>query len=118
MDVSENSGTPNSSIIINYKPSILRYPYFWKHPYKSMGYWGYVWPRNKRSDMGPPTIVTGDGVHFLETFQFWITWFCFEEIIGLARWGEMTDLWKLYEDMIMLEDDCLSCVDCRYCSFM
>lgn len=33
----------------------------------------------------PPTIVTGDGVHFVETFQFWITWFCFKEIIGLAR---------------------------------
>ena len=26
MDVSENSGTPKSS------PSILGYPYFWKHP--------------------------------------------------------------------------------------
>ena len=38
MGVSENSGTPKSSIligfsIINYKPSILGYPYFWKHPH-------------------------------------------------------------------------------------
>ena len=37
MDVSENSGTPKSSILIgfsiNYKPSILGYPYFWKHPF-------------------------------------------------------------------------------------
>ena len=37
VDVSENSGTPKSSIligfsIINYKPSIFGYPYFWKHP--------------------------------------------------------------------------------------
>ena len=35
--VSKNNGTPKSSIligfsIINYKPSILEYPYFWKHP--------------------------------------------------------------------------------------
>ena len=36
MDVSENSGTPKSSILYNmvfhYKPSILGYHYFWKHP--------------------------------------------------------------------------------------
>ena len=35
MDVSQNRGTPKSSILIrfsNYKPSILGYPYFWKHP--------------------------------------------------------------------------------------
>ena len=35
VDVSENSGTPKSSILIgvfHYKPSILGYPYFWKHP--------------------------------------------------------------------------------------
>ena len=33
-DVSENSGTPKSSVLIgfsNYKPSILGYHYFWKH---------------------------------------------------------------------------------------
>ena len=40
MDVSENSGTPKSSIlnhfnrVFHYKPSILGYPYFWKHPYQ------------------------------------------------------------------------------------
>ena len=38
MGVSKSHGTPKSSIligfsIINYKPSILGYPYFWKHPY-------------------------------------------------------------------------------------
>ena len=37
MDVSENNGTPKSSIflmkVFHYKPSILGYPYFWKHPY-------------------------------------------------------------------------------------
>ena len=36
MGVSENSGTPKSSIIIgfsNHKPSILGYLYFWKNPY-------------------------------------------------------------------------------------
>ena len=35
--VSKNRGTPKSSILIgfsiNYKPSILWYPYFWQHPY-------------------------------------------------------------------------------------
>ena len=36
MGVSENSGTPKSSILIGFfhdKPSILGYPYFRKHPY-------------------------------------------------------------------------------------
>ena len=38
MGVSKNSGTPKSSIlnhfnrVFHYKPSILGYPYFWKHP--------------------------------------------------------------------------------------
>ena len=38
MDVSENSGTPKSSHfnrVFHYKPSILGFPYFWKHPYLS-----------------------------------------------------------------------------------
>ena len=36
MGVSKNRGTPKSSILIgifHYKPSILGYHYFWKHPY-------------------------------------------------------------------------------------
>ena len=36
MDVSENIFTPKSSKkyrVFHYKPSILGYPYFWKHPY-------------------------------------------------------------------------------------
>ena len=36
MHVSENSGTPqiiHFNRVFHYKPSILRYPYFWKHPY-------------------------------------------------------------------------------------
>ena len=36
MGVSKNNGTPKSSIfnrVFHYKPSILGYPYFWKHPY-------------------------------------------------------------------------------------
>ena len=35
LDVSENSGTPKSSHfnrVFHYKPSILGFPYFWKHP--------------------------------------------------------------------------------------
>ena len=37
MDVSENNGTPKSSILIGF--SIIKYPFwgipiFWKHPYK------------------------------------------------------------------------------------
>ena len=37
MGVSKNNGTPKSSILIGfsiiiYKPSMLGYPYFWKHP--------------------------------------------------------------------------------------
>ena len=34
MGVSKNKGTPKSSIFsVNYKPSILGYHYFWKHPH-------------------------------------------------------------------------------------
>ena len=39
MGVSENNGTSKSSIlnrVFHYKPSILRYPYFWKNPYKKV----------------------------------------------------------------------------------
>ena len=41
MGVSENSGTPKSSIfnrVFHYKPSILGYPYFWKHPYIDLNF--------------------------------------------------------------------------------
>ena len=35
MGVSENGGTQNNHFnrVFHYKPSILGYPYFWKHPY-------------------------------------------------------------------------------------
>ncbi len=33
MGVSKNRGTPNSNRVFHYKPSILGYPYFWKHSY-------------------------------------------------------------------------------------
>jgi len=42
LGVSKNSGTPKSSILIGfsiYKPSILGYPYFWKHPFLSLLFW-------------------------------------------------------------------------------
>ena len=48
MDVSENSGTPKSSNfnrVFHYKPSILGFPYFWKHP-------------------------NGDGAHFVEVHLY------------------------------------------------
>ena len=41
MGVSKNCGTPKSSILIGffrYKPSILGYPYFWKHLYVVLSY--------------------------------------------------------------------------------
>jgi len=37
MDVSKNSGTPKSSILIGFSiinHPFLGYPYFWKHPYE------------------------------------------------------------------------------------
>ena len=47
MGVSENGVTPKSSHfsrVLHYKPSILEYPYFWKHPHRHcrygfMSYW-------------------------------------------------------------------------------
>ena len=35
MDVSENNGTPKSSILIGFSIITMHfgYPYFWKHPY-------------------------------------------------------------------------------------
>ena len=55
MDVSENSGTPKSSIligfsIINYKPSILGYPYCWKHP-NQRNQTGHDFDRSKAVDL-------------------------------------------------------------------
>ena len=46
LDVSENSGTPKSSSLIgvfHYKPSILEYPYFWKHPFAEKMCWSRLW---------------------------------------------------------------------------
>ncbi len=41
MGVSKNNGTPKSSILIG-KPSILGYPYFWKHPYATNMFYTYL----------------------------------------------------------------------------
>ena len=53
MQVSENSGTPKSSInrVFHYKSSILGYPYFWKHPYPNLG--TIVTPRLQIRACGP-----------------------------------------------------------------
>ena len=56
MGDSKKSGTPKSSIligfsIINYKPSILGYPYFWKHPY-ILGLTSYDWKAHRWDPMG------------------------------------------------------------------
>ena len=50
LDVSESSGTPKSSIlnqnnwVFHHKPSILGYPYFWKHPFLKIWLvqWGFA----------------------------------------------------------------------------
>ena len=51
MGVSKNSGTPKSSILMNfhYKPSILGYPYFWKH--------SYVITQNQKLSLSPSDMV-------------------------------------------------------------
>ena len=54
MDVSENSGTLKSSILIGFsifKPSILGYPYFWKHPY--MGSFSHNFSRRLSRSLPP-----------------------------------------------------------------
>jgi len=54
MDVSENNGTPKSSILIgvfHYKPSIVGYPYFWKHSYRIFPL-PSCWWRCKRTNLG------------------------------------------------------------------
>ena len=59
MDVSENSGTPKSSILIrvfHYKPSILGYHYFRKHPYPK------IWTLDFRGTWQPEHSWTLEGV--------------------------------------------------------
>ena len=68
LGVSENRGTPKSSILIgiSIKPSILGYPYFWKHPLPSRdwctlcagdGRWcWYEWP----SGAGPFSVALSE----------------------------------------------------------
>jgi len=36
MGVSKKKGPPNHLKVFHYKSSILRYPYFWKHPYENI----------------------------------------------------------------------------------
>ena len=46
LDVSENSGTPqiiHFNRVFHYKPSILGYPYFWKHPTGCASYFLHPW---------------------------------------------------------------------------
>ena len=53
MGVSKNNGTPKSSILMGFshhKPSILGYPYFWKHPYSED--WILLILEHRRHDCG------------------------------------------------------------------
>ena len=61
MDVSENFGTPKSSILagfFHYKPPILGYPYFWKHPYSYLYLPGLEEVLNTT-----PSLMTPPGLH-------------------------------------------------------
>ena len=56
MGVSKNSGTPKSSFlyrVFHYKPSILGYPYFWKHPFMT-------WSLTSSVSLHPPLGVQVD----------------------------------------------------------
>ena len=78
MDVSENSGTPKSSIligfsIINYKPSILGYHYFWKHHETPIYIYICIWYKSRSSSTTLPhtqqTTALEDGSYGLSTSE-------------------------------------------------
>ena len=77
--VSENGGTPKSSILIVFslnKPSILGYPYCWKHPYIAMLVSAECYSRHfffvlffddsERSWLATSWAAWWDGVHWSE----------------------------------------------------
>ena len=62
MDVSKNNGTPKSSIfnwVFHYKPSILGYPYFWKHP-NTLRFGGDCTPQSSSDKGEPGSLGNGD----------------------------------------------------------
>ena len=67
MDISKNRGIPKSSSLIgfsliNYKPSILVYPYFGKHPYSPVTF--FSWPFFGGLEIGKQS-----NLHFWENTQ-------------------------------------------------
>ena len=68
MDVSENSGTPqiiHFNRVFHYKPSILGYHYFWKHPYE-------VCTHGFSTSTRIHVYKQVDGVAFLKTSLFYM----------------------------------------------
>jgi len=75
LGVSKNSGTPKSSILIGfsiYKPSILGYPYFWKHPFLSLLFWWRISLWKTQIHSVSIRFVRGSG----QMCRSWGRWYC------------------------------------------
>ena len=96
VDVSENRGYPqiiNFNRVFHYKPSILGYPYFWKHPYSliwancynfpqtwifraHIGEWesrlNLVWGHEPKAHRGPLQVTTCQHLFFWWFTEAWI----------------------------------------------
>ena len=53
LGVFKNGGTAKSSIFSHYKPSILGYPYFWKHPPGALSFFLYLHIEHAKSSWIP-----------------------------------------------------------------
>ena len=63
LDVSENSGTPpiiHVNRVFHYKPSILGYPYFWKHPSRIHYQISTLYGCQIFTAIGPMTVTPSD----------------------------------------------------------
>ena len=78
-DVSENGGfSPqiiHFNMVFHYKPSILGYPYFWKHPYRYSNL-GKKWRKSWKFSKNTLLILIGD---LFKTISHMISWLCLKD---------------------------------------
>ena len=121
MDVSENNGTPKSSHFnrdFHYKPSILGYPYFWKHPH------GWIFSGLSERFLGATVFVSRHGL----CHEFFAACVPHADLPGstspksIGRLGKMRDFLQLrnpqtvtgFEELVCVEN-CVDITDFQIC---
>ena len=106
MDVSNNSGTPeiiHFNRVFHYKPSILVYHYFWKHPYHPQLIWA------ARSGLVPAILCDLN-----LTYQWFTGWWFQIFFIFTPTWGRFP-FWLIFLGWVETTNQFTSCRMWRMC---